>query len=70
MNIEAVTRTFRPRWRTRRSFEVSATGDNVVLIVFELEVDIEKVLQGEPWTFDRNLVVLQRYNGSTQASYL
>lgn len=51
MNIEAVTRTFRPRWRTRRSFEVSATGDNVVLIVFELEVDIEKVLQGEPWTF-------------------
>ena len=29
INIEVVARTFRPIWRTRRNFEVSAAGDNV-----------------------------------------
>uniref|UniRef100_A0A7N2LI42 DUF4283 domain-containing protein n=1 Tax=Quercus lobata TaxID=97700 RepID=A0A7N2LI42_QUELO len=60
VNIKAVTRTFQPIWRTRRNFDVTSTGNNLVLIAFELEADVEKVLQGEPWTFDRHLVVLQR----------
>ena len=58
INVEAVARTFRPLWRTKRNFEVSMAGDNVVLITFEWEVDAEKVIQGEPWVFDRHLVVL------------
>uniref|UniRef100_A0A7N2LPZ3 DUF4283 domain-containing protein n=1 Tax=Quercus lobata TaxID=97700 RepID=A0A7N2LPZ3_QUELO len=49
INVEAVARTFRPLWRTKRNFEVSMAGDNVVLITFEWEVDAEKVIQGEPW---------------------
>lgn len=64
VNVEAVARTFRPIWRTKRNFEVSMAGDNILLIAFELEVDVEKVLQGEPWVFDRHLVVLKRYDGS------
>ena len=44
INIEAMARMFRPIWCTRRNFEVSAVGDNVVFIAFELEVDVEKVL--------------------------
>lgn len=37
INIEAVAKTFRPLWRTRRNFE--------------------------PWTYDRHLVALERYDG-------
>lgn len=37
----------------------------MLLIAFDLEVDAKKVLQGEPWAFDRHLVALQKYNGST-----
>ena len=37
----------------------------MVLFDFELEVDIEKVLMGETWTFNRHLVVLECYDGST-----
>lgn len=64
LNIEAVARTFRPLWRTKESFCVSNAGNNVLLFEFDLEVDAEKVLQGEHWSFDRHLVILQRFDGS------
>ena len=65
VNLEAVARTFRPLWRTRGNFEVNDAGNNKVLFDFEFEVDAVKVLMGEPWTFDRHLVVSERYDGST-----
>ena len=37
---------------------MSDRGNNVLLIAFELEVDAEKVIQGEPWMFDKHLVAL------------
>ena len=39
--------------------------ENILLIAFELEINVVKVLHGEPWVFDRHLVVLQRYDGSS-----
>lgn len=59
VNIEVVARTFRPLWRTRRDFKVSDAGNNIVLFEFEFEADVVKVLLGEPWSFDRHLVVLE-----------
>ena len=65
MNVEAVAKTFRPLWRTRKAFEVSEAGDNRLLFAFQTAEDVEKVLLGEPWSFDRHLVVFQRYDFST-----
>lgn len=65
-----VAHTFQPLWRTRREFEVSDVGNDIVLFDFMLEVDVEKALMGEPWSFDRHLVVLERYDGSIQVSDL
>ena len=70
VNIEVVARTFRPLWRTRRDFEVSDAGNNIVLFEFELEADVVKVLLGEPWSFNRHLVVLERYDSSTPVKNL
>lgn len=60
INMEAVARTFQPLWRIRDNFEVNNAINNVVLFDFELEVDVEIVLMGEPWIFDRHLVLLER----------
>ena len=65
VNLEAVAKTFRPLWRTKHRFEVSDAGDNRLLFVFKTVEDVEKVLLGEPWSFDRHIVVFQRYDMST-----
>ena len=64
VNVEAVAKTFRPLWQTRGKFEVCEGKDNVLLFDFELEADAEKVVQGQPWAFDRHSVAMQRYDGS------
>lgn len=46
-------------WRTRGNFEINDAGGNVILFDFELEVDAVKVMMGEPWAFDRHLVVME-----------
>ncbi|KAK9990546.1 hypothetical protein SO802_025531 [Lithocarpus litseifolius] len=63
INVEALAKMFRPLWRTRRNLEIMAAGDNIALFAFELEADVEKVLHGEPWTYGRHLVALERYDG-------
>lgn len=63
MNIDAVAKTFRLLWRTRQSFNIRDAGNNHLMFAFEIEVDVEKVLLGEPWSFNRHLAVFQRYDG-------
>lgn len=64
LNMEAVARTFRPLWRTKESFHITNAGNNLLLFDFDLEVDAVKVLLGEPWSYDRHLVIFQRFDGS------
>lgn len=61
--MKAVVRTFRPLWHTKEGFEVMNVSNNVLLFAFERKVDAEKVLLGEPWSYNRHLVVLERFDG-------
>ncbi|KAK7828355.1 uncharacterized protein CFP56_030356 [Quercus suber] len=70
LNVEAIGRTFKPLWRAKKDFKVREAGDHVLLFVFELEADAERVLANEPWTFDKHAVLLQRFDGSTPPRYL
>ena len=62
--MEAIARTFKSVWRTKRGFEVKDMGNHVVLFIFEDAVDDERVIMGEPWSYDKFLVSLQRLNKS------
>ena len=68
--MEAIGHTFKPLWRAKKDFKVREAGDHVLLFVFELETDAERVLANEPWTFDKHEVLLQRFDGSIPPRYL
>ena len=64
LNMEAVARTFYPLWRTKESFHITNSGNNLLLFYFDLEVDAKKVILGEPWSYNRHLVIFQGFDGS------
>ena len=60
INIEAIGRTFKLLWRSKKGFEVRDMGNHRVLFIFSDELDLKWVLKGESWTFDKHLVALKR----------
>ncbi|XP_030969817.1 uncharacterized protein LOC115990093 [Quercus lobata] len=64
LSIEAVGRTLKPLWKTKNGFEIRDVGNHVLLFVFDNEEEAERVLAAEPWTYDKHLIILSRYDGS------
>ena len=60
ISMEAIARTFKLLWHIKKGFEVKDMGNHCVLFVFMEESDVEKVLTGKPWSFDKYLVALKR----------
>ena len=65
LSIDAVARTFTPIWKTHNGFQIRNLGDHKLLFIFDNESEAERVLQNEPWSFDKHLIVLQCYNKDT-----
>ena len=60
LNMEAIARTFKLLWRTQKWFEMRDMGNHRVVFVFTDASNAEKILIGEPWTFDKHLVTMKR----------
>ena len=65
LNMEAIAKTFKPLWRADNGFTVSKEGSHKVLFVFDNKEDVDRILSSEPWSFNKNLVVLERYERQT-----
>lgn len=63
--MDAVARTFKPLWRANNGFTVSSEGSHRVLFVFDNKDGVDRILSSERWSFDKSLVVLQRYDRLT-----
>ena len=59
VNIESVAQTFRPLWRSEKEVQINDMGDNILFFKFEDEYDLNKVMEHEPWTYDKHLVVFE-----------
>lgn len=70
LNIDAIAKTFIPLWRSKNGFRVLHLGDHRVLFVFDNKMEANKVLQSEPWTFDKNLVVMESYDANSSVDEL
>ena len=65
LNMEIVARTFKQLWRSTNGFKIRNQKDHRVLFVFDNLGDVDRILKNQPWSFDKHLVMLQRYNSNT-----
>ena len=70
LNMEAIACTFKLLWHTRKGFEVRDMGNHRVLFEFKDSGDVDRVLKGEPWSFDKNLVALKQVSKHTDVRNL
>ena len=40
-------------------------GNHILLFIFENQEDVTRVMNSEPWSFDKHLVVVQEYERNT-----
>ena len=62
LNMEAVTKTFSPLWRSAKGFEVRRISDHILPFSFDKKEEVERIMSNAPWSFDKHLVVLQWYD--------
>ena len=65
LNIDATAKMFTPLWRSKNGFKIKKEGDHVILFTFDNREEIDQILKAEPWSFDKHLMVLQRYDRET-----
>ena len=58
LNTEVVARTFRQVWKSTNGFKIRNAGNHTVLFVFDNLKDIDKIIQNQPWSFDKHLVLV------------
>ena len=63
LNIEAIGRTLKPLWKTQNGFEMRDVGNHIILFVFSNVNEAERIIATEPWTYDKNLIILSWYDG-------
>ena len=70
LNIDAIAKNFTPLWRSKNGFSVCNLGDHRVLFVFDNKLEVDKVLQSEPWTFDKHLIIMEGFNTNSSIDKL
>lgn len=67
-NVDAFKRTMTQSWGVSKRLVIRSIGPNKFVFQFFHWRDKEKVMQGRPWCFDNQLVVLNEVSGDEQPS--
>ncbi|KAA3453235.1 reverse transcriptase [Gossypium australe] len=59
-NTENFRAQLKSIWKTKKKFEIQVVGQNLFLIVFDLEEDLELIMEGRPWLFRKYLILFDR----------
>ncbi|XVF80457.1 hypothetical protein PTKIN_Ptkin15bG0075100 [Pterospermum kingtungense] len=62
-NKEAMIGTLKVTWKLSREAKIIVLEVNLFLFKFQDMKDKERVLNGAPWTFDKQLILFQAYKG-------
>lgn len=61
LNTEPMARIFTQLWRSRNGFRIKDLGNHIVLFIFDNKLETDRILENQPWSFDKHIVALQRY---------
>ena len=64
LNTKSVVRTFNALQRSVNGFKVRNAGNHIVLFTFDNEEEVERIFEGKPWSFNKHLVLIKRYDYS------
>lgn len=67
-NVRAFKTTIVDAWKLKKPVEVQELGKNLFLFIFSTKRDLDKILNSGLWSFDRNILVLNRIFGTEQPS--
>ncbi|XP_042944695.1 uncharacterized protein LOC122278581 [Carya illinoinensis] len=67
-NKEAFHSTMTQVWRNEGGMTFTEIGESSFMLEFENGIDKQKILQGRPWNFDRNLIGIQDIDSSLPPS--
>ena len=61
--LDALRKNFRMLWKPNKSMGISVIGDEMFLVEFEDDRDKRRVLEMRPWHYEKQLVLLQEFDG-------
>ena len=64
LNIDAIIKTFTPLWRSCNGFKIRNIVNHRILYFFDDEFEVENIIHGEPWNFDKHLVIMEQFEVS------
>lgn len=70
INLDAIANTFNPLWRSKTGFRMKFIGDHLILFSFDSKEEVDRILEAEPWSFDKCIMVLSRHEHSTPINAL
>ncbi|XP_031260445.1 uncharacterized protein LOC116118597 [Pistacia vera] len=65
---EAFRSTMSQVWKLEGWIHFTDAGEKLFLLEFQNVTDLQKVLNGRPWSFDRALIAIQRVDSSTPSN--
>lgn len=63
LNPDAVAATFNPIWQSKRGFKIKNLGNHIIHFTFDSESKVDTILSNTLWSFDKHLMILQKYDG-------
>ncbi|XP_031095282.1 uncharacterized protein LOC115999580 [Ipomoea triloba] len=64
IDMTALKSTMKSEWRFAKGLDIIELGNSMALFQFANARDKARVLEGTPWAFHKNLLILSEYDGS------
>ena len=69
LNIDVIAKTFTPLWWSCNGFKIHNVGNHKILFVFDNKTNVDFLIS-EPWSFNKHLMVMQRYDNALSVDKL